>query len=104
MPLSGQSDASINRADQDGVEIPCQGGEAVRWNRNFVGEITVGSPVERRQFNCSTGGLHDSYGLRNHFFSDPVTGNHGNTLHSYCTHVGNVSTAVKHSETRCFKQ
>ena len=33
-------------ADQDGVEIARQGGEAVRRNGNFVGEIAVGSPVE----------------------------------------------------------
>ena len=34
-------------ADQDGVEIPGQGSEAIRRDRNFVGEIAVGSPVER---------------------------------------------------------
>ena len=33
-------------ADKDGIEIAGQGGEAVRWNRNFVGKIAVGSPVE----------------------------------------------------------
>src|SRR6266403_1138535 len=33
-------------SDQDGVEIPGQGSEAICRDRNFVGEIAVGSPVE----------------------------------------------------------
>ncbi len=45
-------------ADQDGVEIPGQHGEAVRRDRNFVGEIAVGSPVERGEFDRGTSGLH----------------------------------------------
>ena len=80
-------------ADQDGVEISCQGSEAIWRDGNSVGEITVGSPVERGQFDWRTGGLHDFYSLRNDFFSDAVTGYHGNTLGQ--AHAGNVSTAVK---------
>src|ERR1019366_4619219 len=79
--------------DQDGVEIPGQGREAVRWYCNFVGEIAVGSPVERGQFDCSTSGFYDFYSLRNNFFSDPVTGNHRNTLRR--THARNVSTGAE---------
>ena len=57
-----------------------QRGEAVRRDGNSVGEIAVGSPVERGQFDWRAGGLHDLHSLRNDFFSDAVAGDHGNTL------------------------
>ena len=82
-------------AHQDGVEISCQGSKTVRRDGNFVGEIAIGSPIERRQFDWRASGLHDFYSLRNNFLSDPVTGNHGNTLRR--THARNVSTAMNHS-------
>jgi hypothetical protein len=83
------------RADEDGIEIAGQGREAVRWDRNFVGEIAVGSPVERRQFDRGPCGIYDLYGLRDDFFPDPVPGNYGNMLGR--AHAGNVSTALWNS-------
>src|ERR1019366_8088657 len=88
-------------ANQDGIEVARQDGEAVGRDGGLIGEIAVDSPVERRQFESSTRGLHDFYSLRDDLFSDSIAGNHSYTPHFYCAHVRNVSTALNHSETCC---
>src|ERR1700674_92567 len=84
-------------ADQYGVEIPIQHSEAIRRDRSFVGEVVIGSPVEAGYRQIRTGSLDHSYRLRNDLFPDAITGNHGNSSHSYCAHARNVSTAANHS-------
>ena len=66
---------------------------AVRRDRNFVGEIAVGSPVKWGEIDGSARGLDGVYGLGDDFFPDAVAWNHGN-MH-FSAHAGNVSTAVK---------
>ena len=79
--------------DQNRVEIPRQTSEAVRRDRNFVGEIPVGSPVEVSQRQIGASSLDDAHRLRNDFLPNAIAGNNGNPLRR--AHAGNVSTAVK---------
>ena len=68
------------RADQDGVEIAAQHGEAVRRNRDLVAQIAIGAPVEMGQCHLSAGGLNYLDRLWDDFLTDAVTGNNGDTL------------------------
>jgi len=67
-------------ADENGVEIAGQSGEAIGRDGDFIGEVTVGSPVERGHFDRGANGPHDIHSLRDDFLPDPVAGDYGNSL------------------------
>jgi len=62
------------------VEIAGQSGEAIGRDGDFIGEVTVGSPVERGHFDRGANGPHDIHSLRDDFLPDPVAGDYGNSL------------------------
>ena len=67
-------------AEQDGVEIARQHGEAVGGDGGAVLEVAVGAPVEVRELERRAGGGQHLDGFRGDFFADAVAGNDGDLL------------------------
>ena len=68
------------RAQQDGVEIAFQHGEAVRRDGDAVRQVAIGAPVEMGHLDVGARGLDDFHGLGDDFRADAVSGNDGDTL------------------------
>ncbi len=68
------------RAQQDGVEIAFQHGEAVRRDGNAVRQVTIGAPVEMGHLDAGARSLDDFHGLGDDFRADAVSRNDGDTL------------------------
>ena len=67
-------------AQQDGVEIAFQHGEAVRRDGNAVRQVTIGAPVEMGHLDAGARSLDDFHGLGDDFRADAVSGNDGDAL------------------------
>ena len=67
-------------AQQDGVEIAFQHGEAVGRDRDAVSQVAVGAPVEMGQLDVGARGLDDVHGLGDDLGADAVPGNNGDSL------------------------
>jgi hypothetical protein len=67
-------------ADQDGVEIAFQHGEAVGRDGNAVRQVPIGTPVEMGHFDAGARCLNDFHGLGDDFRAYTVSRNDGDTL------------------------
>jgi hypothetical protein len=67
-------------AYHDGLELAPQHGEAVRRDRDTVGHVARGAPVELVKFDSRTRGSNDLNGLWNHLLPDPIAGKDCNLL------------------------
>src|SRR5438128_1020746 len=64
-------------ASENGIKVARQHSEAIRWNGHSVCEITVCAPVEVTQFHRRATRLDGLHRLRDNFFADPVSWDHG---------------------------
>src|SRR5438132_546815 len=64
-------------AGENGIKVARQHGEAVRRNGHSVREITVSAPIEVAQFHPRATRLDGLHRLRDNFFADPVSWDHG---------------------------
>jgi hypothetical protein len=60
------------RPNKDGIEIAIQHRKTIGRNRNAVGKKTVRTPIEFRELNGRSGGLHHPQGLRNDLTANPI--------------------------------
>ena len=67
-------------ADENGVEVEGEHGEAVGGNGGAIDQVAVGAPVEGGALERSAGGKQDLDGERDNFFADAVTGDDGDAL------------------------
>src|SRR5262245_40005657 len=67
-------------ADQDGIEIALQHGEAVGRDGHTIGKIAVGAPVEVDQLDRRSGGGKDFCSFRDYFTADTISRNYSDSF------------------------
>ncbi len=77
------------RADEDGVEVALQHGEAVSRNGGTVFQVSIGRPVKGSELNGCACGFDNFQGCGNNLFADTVTWDDGNSLVGH----GNILTS-----------
>src|ERR1022692_2887045 len=65
---------------QNGIEVACQHGESIGWNRYPLSEIAIGAPVEFLGFDVGSRCSNDSQSLKNYLLTNAVPGNHGDAF------------------------